>query len=342
MAEKRQTATFEGIMDDLKAAKYAPVYILMGDEAYFIDQITDYIAQNALAEEERDFNQTVCFGADVTSGQVADMARRFPMMAERQVVIVKEAQNIKNWDRLEQYFEKPQPTTVLVLAYKNGTIDGRKKILAKAQNAGGVVFESKKLYERELPAFIIEHLKKLGATIDAKSCQMMADHIGADLSRLTSELDKVCLSMPEGSRQITPEVVEEQVGVSKDFNGFEFRSAIANRDILKANRILKYFDSNPKSGGPFMLIPLLFNFFENLMLAHYAPQKSDSGVAQFLDLRSPWAAKEYMIGLRNYSGMKTMQIVQKIRETDAKSKGLDNPNTPVGDLLKELVFFILH
>ena len=291
-------------MDDLKAAKYAPVYILMGDEAYFIDQITDYIAQNALAEEERDFNQTVCFGADVTSGQVADMARRFPMMAERQVVIVKEAQNIKNWDRLEQYFEKPQPTTVLVLAYKNGTIDGRKKILAKAQNAGGVVFESKKLYERELPAFILEHLKKHGATIDVKSCQMMADHIGADLSRLTSELDKVCLSMPEGSRQITPEVVEEQVGVSKDFNGFEFRSAIANRDILKANRILKYFDSNP--------------------------------------LRSPWAAKEYMIGLRNYSGMKTMQIVQKIRETDAKSKGLDNPNTPVGDLLKELVFFILH
>lgn len=137
MAEKKQTATFEGIMGDLRAAKFAPAYILMGDEAYFIDQITDYIAQHALAEGERDFNQTVCFGSDVTSGQVADMARRFPMMAERQVVIVKEAQNIKNWDRLEQYFEKPQPTTVLVLAYKNGTIDGRKKILQKVLNAGG-------------------------------------------------------------------------------------------------------------------------------------------------------------------------------------------------------------
>ena len=270
------------------------------------------------------------------------MARRFPMMAERQVVIVKEAQNIKNWARLEQYLEKPQPTTVLVLAYKNGTIDGRKKILQKVLNAGGVVFESKKLYDRDLPGFIMGYLKRYGAAIDGKSCQMLADHIGSDLSRLASELDKVCLSMPEGSRKITPEVVEEQVGVSKDYNGFEFRSAIANRDILKANRILKYFDSNPKSGGPFMLIPLLFNFFENLMLAHYAPQKTDSGVAQFLELRSPWAAKEYMTGLRNYSGMKTMQIVQKIRETDAKSKGLDNPNTPVGDLLKELVFFILH
>lgn len=342
MAEKRQTTTYESILSDLSEGKFAPLYILMGEESYFIDKITDFIAQNALREEERDFNQTVCFGSDVSAAAVADMARRYPMMAERQVVIVKEAQNIKQWDQLEQYFEKPQPTTVLVIAYKNGTIDGRKKILTKAQNAGAVIFESKKLYERDLPVFIVDYLKRHQATIDHKSCQMIAEHIGSDLSRLTSELDKVCLSMPEGSRHITPEVVEEQIGVSKDFNGFEFRSAIANRDILKANQILKYFDSNPKSGGPFMLIPLLFNFFQNLMLAHYAPQKTDSGVAQFLDLRSAWGAKEYMIGLRNYSGMKTMQIIQKIRETDAKSKGLDNPNTPVGDLMKELVFFILH
>jgi DNA polymerase-3 subunit delta len=342
MAEKRQTTTYESILSDLSEGKFAPLYILMGEESYFIDKITDFIAQNALREEERDFNQTVCFGSDVSAAAVADMARRYPMMAERQVVIVKEAQNIKQWDQLEQYFEKPQPTTVLVIAYKNGTIDGRKKILTKAQNAGAVIFESKKLYERDLPVFIVDYLKRHQATIDHKSCQMIAEHIGSDLSRLTSELDKVCLSMPEDSRHITPEVVEEQIGVSKDFNGFEFRSAIANRDILKANQILKYFDSNPKSGGPFMLIPLLFNFFQNLMLAHYAPQKTDSGVAQFLDLRNAWGAKEYMIGLRNYSGMKTMQIIQKIRETDAKSKGLDNPNTPVGDLMKELVFFILH
>lgn len=342
MAEKRQTTTYESILSDLSEGKFAPLYILMGEESYFIDKITDFIAQNALREEERDFNQTVCFGSDVSAAAVADMARRYPMMAERQVVIVKEAQNIKQWDQLEQYFEKPQPTTVLVIAYKNGTIDGRKKILTKAQNAGAVIFESKKLYERDLPVFIVDYLKRHQATIDQKSCLMIAEHIGSDLSRLTSELDKVCLSMPEGSRHITPEVVEEQIGVSKDFNGFEFRSAIANRDILKANQILKYFDSNPKSGGPFMLIPLLFNFFQNLMLAHYAPQKTDSGVAQFLDLRNAWGAKEYMIGLRNYSGMKTMQIIQKIRETDAKSKGLDNPNTPVGELMKELVFFILH
>ena len=343
MAEKKSVGTtFETIMRDLKAGQYAPVYVLMGEESYYIDRITDYIAQHALREEERDFNQTVVFGADVSAGQVADLARRFPMMAERQVVIVKEAQNIKNWDRLEAYFEKPQLTTVLVLAYKNGTIDGRKKVVAKAQKCG-VVFESKKKRDYELPAFIEGYLKTLQCTIDNKSSQMIADHIGADLSRLTSELDKVVMSLPENDRRITPEVVEQQIGVSKDFNGYELRSAIANRDILKANRIVKYFDSNPKSGSAFMLIPLLFSYFQNLMIAYYSPNRTNENeVAKWLDLRNGWAAREYLLGMRNYSGVKVMQIIDKIRETDAKSKGLDNPNTGVGELLKELVNFIFY
>lgn len=343
MAEKKSVGTtFDTIMRDLKAGQYAPVYVLMGEESYYIDRITDYIAQHTLREEERDFNQTVVFGADVSAGQVADLARRFPMMAERQVVIVKEAQNIKNWDRLEAYFEKPQLTTVLVLAYKNGTIDGRKKVVAKAQKCG-VVFESKKKRDYELPAFIEGYLKTLQCTIDNKSSQMIADHIGADLSRLTSELDKVVMSLPENDRRITPEVVEQQIGVSKDFNGYELRSAIANRDILKANRIVKYFDSNPKSGSAFMLIPLLFSYFQNLMIAYYSPNRTNENeVAKWLDLRNGWAAREYLLGMRNYSGVKVMQIIDKIRETDAKSKGLDNPNTGVGELLKELVSFIFY
>lgn len=343
MAEKKSVGTtFETIMRDLKAGQYAPVYVLMGEESYYIDRITDYIAQHALREEERDFNQTVVFGADVSAGQVADLARRFPMMAERQVVIVKEAQNIKNWDRLEAYFEKPQLSTVLVLAYKNGTIDGRKKVVAKAQKCG-VVFESKKKRDYELPAFIETYLKTLQCTIDNKSSQMIADHIGADLSRLTSELDKVVMSLPENDRRITPEVVEQQIGVSKDFNGYELRSAIANRDILKANRIVKYFDSNPKSGSAFMLIPLLFSYFQNLMIAYYSPNRTNENeVAKWLDLRNGWAAREYILGMRNYSGVKVMQIIDKIREADAKSKGLDNPNTVVGELLKELVSFIFY
>ena len=343
MAEKKSVGTtFETIMRDLKAGQYAPVYMLMGEESYYIDRITDYISQHALREEERDFNQTVVFGADVSAGQVADLARRFPMMAERQVVIVKEAQNIKNWDRLEAYFEKPQLTTVLVLAYKNGTIDGRKKVVAKAQKCG-VVFESKKKRDYELPAFIEGYLKTLQCTIDNKSSQIIADHIGADLGRLTSELDKVVMSLPENDRRITPEVVEQQIGVSKDFNGYELRSAIANRDILKANRIVKYFDSNPKSGSAFMLIPLLFSYFQNLMIAYYSPNRTNENeVAKWLDLRNGWAARECLLGMRNYSGIKVMQIIDKIRETDAKSKGLDNPNTGVGELLKELVSFIFY
>ena len=343
MAEKKSVGTtFETIMRDLKAGQYAPVYVLMGEESYYIDRITDYIAQHALREEERDFNQTVVFGADVSAGQVADLARRFPMMAERQVVIVKEAQNIKNWDRLEAYFEKPQLTTVLVLAYKNGTIDGRKKVVAKAQKCG-VVFESKKKRDYELPGFIEGYLKTNHCTIDNKATLMIADHIGADLSRLTSELDKVVMALPEKDRRITPEVVEQQIGVSKDFNGYELRSAIANRDIVKANRIVKYFDSNPKSGSAFMLIPLLFSYFQNLMIAYYSPNRTNENeVAKWLDLRNGWAAREYVLGMRNYSGVKVMQIIDKIRETDAKSKGLDNPNTGVGELLKELVSFIFY
>ena len=343
MAEKKSGGTtFETIMHDLKDGQYAPVYVLMGEESYYIDRITDYIAEHVLREEERDFNQTVVFGADVSAGQVADLARRFPMMAERQVVIVKEAQNIKNWDRLEAYFEKPQPTTVLVLAYKNGTIDGRKKVVAKAQKCG-VVFESKKKRDYELPGFIEGYLKTKQCTIDNKATLMIADHIGADLSRLTSELDKVVMAMPENDRRITPEVVEQQIGVSKDFNGFELRSAIANRDIVKANRIVKYFDSNPKTGNAFMLIPLLFSYFQNLMIAYYSPGgRGENEVARWLDLRNGWAAKEYVLGMRNYSAMKVMQIIYKIREIDAKSKGLDNPNTGVGELLKELVAFIFY
>ena len=344
MAEKKAAGnTFDMVMRDLRAGKYAPIYILMGEESYYIDLITDFIATNALPEEERDFNQTVVFGADVNAGKVADLARQYPMMAERQVVIVKEAQNIKNWERLEAYLEKPQPTTVLVIAYKNGKIDGRKKILMAAQKIG-VVFESKKKRDYELPGFIETYLREKSLAIDMKSAQMIAEHIGADLSRLTSELDKLMLSFADDEpKKVTPDIVERQIGVSKEFNGFELRSAIAERNILKANRIVDYFDKNPKSGSAFMLIPVLFSYFQNLMLAYYAPNKTnENDVARWLDLKNGWAAREYITGMRNYSGMKVMQIIGKIRETDAKSKGLDNPNTSIGDLLKELVFFILH
>lgn len=339
-----QTAvTYESVMRDLKARQFRPIYYLMGEEAYYIDKISNWIAENVLQPEERDFNQTVLFGSDVNASQIVDAAKRYPMMSEYQVIIVKEAQNVKNVEPLEKYLKVPMATTILVMCHKNGTIDGRKREYVKAIQQAGVLFESKKLRERDLPAFIERYLKTREASIDPKSTQIIADSIGADLSRLTSELDKVLLSLPANDRRVTPQVVEDQIGVSKDFNGFELRDAIVNRNILKANQIIKYFDENPKAGSIYSFLPMLFNYFQNLMLSYYCPQKgSQEALAQWLEMRSPWGTRDYMTGMRNYSGMKVLQIISKIREIDAKSKGLDNPNTPPGELMKELIFFIFH
>ncbi len=339
-----QTAvTFDSVMHDLKARHFYPIYYLMGEESYYIDKISNWIAENVLQPEERDFNQTVLFGSDVTSSQIADAAKRYPMMSEHQVLIVKEAQLIKNVEPLEKYFKAPLSSTILVMCHKNGSIDGRKREYIKAIQQAGVLFESKKLRDRDLPAFIERYLKAHEASIDPKSTQIIAESVGADLSRLTSELDKVLLSLPADHRRVTPQVVEDQIGVSKDFNGFELRDAIVNRNIFKANQIIKYFDENPKAGSIYSFLPLLFNYFQNLMISYYCPQKgSQEALAQWLDMKSPWGARDYLTGMRNYSAMKVMQIISKIREIDAKSKGLDNPNTTAGELMKELIFFTFH
>ena len=344
MPEKKNTGTsYETIMRDLKARHFSPIYILMGDESYYIDKISDYIAEHVLRPEERDFNQTVVFGSDISASQIVDLAKAFPMMAEKRVVIVKEAQNLKGTEPLVKYFKQPVVSTVLVLCHKNGSIDKRKKIIPAAQVGGAVIFESKKLYERELPGFITSYFMQHEITVEQKAAQMIADHVGADLHRLTSELDKILISFSEADRMVTPEIVEKEIGVSKDFNAFELRSAIIQRDVYKANLITKYFDNNPKAGSLFSFLPMLFSYFENLMIAFYSPNRSnENALAQFLELRNGWAVKDYLTGLRNYSGMKTMQIISKIREIDAKSKGLDNPNTASSELMKELIFFILH
>lgn len=338
----KQGVTFQSIMQDLKNRSFAPFYLLMGDESYYIDSISDYIASHVLSPEECDFNQTICFGSDVTAVQVADMARRYPMMAEYQVIIVKEAQNIRSLEALEKYLKNPVKSTILVWCHKNGKIDARKKVIGVAQSVG-VVFESKKLRDYQLPDFIQNYLKPKKISIDPKSCQMIADYIGADLSRIVSELDKILIYLPEDDRRITPEVVEKEVGVSKDFNAFELRNAIVSKDVFKANQIIKYFDNNPKAGSLYSFLPLLFSFFQNLMIVHYTPNKSsEQDIARALDLKSAWGSKDFITGLRNYSARKTMEIISKIREVDGKSKGLDNPNTGAGELMKELIFFILH
>ena len=341
MAETKN-ATFDSIMHDLRQRNYLPIYYLMGEESFYIDKISDYIAENVLTPEERDFNMTVMYGTDVTGKDVVEVARRYPMMSEHQVVIVKEAQKLKGLEPLEKYVEKPLASTILVFCHKYGVADRRKKVYSEMAKVG-VVFESKKLRDRDLIPFIGKYLQARGASIDPKSEQIIADSIGPDLNRLTSELDKVLIALPADDKRVTPEVVERQIGVSKDFNTFELRDAIVNRNVYKANQIANYFDINPKAGSFYQILPLLFNYFQNLIIAFYCPQRgSQEAVAKWLDLKSPWAAKDYMTGMRNYSGMKVMQIISKIREIDAKSKGIDNPYTPSGELMKELIFFILH
>ena len=316
MAETKN-ATFDSIMHDLKQRNYLPIYYLMGEESFYIDKISDYIAENVLTPEERDFNMTVMYGTDVTGKDVVEVARRYPMMSEHQVVIVKEAQKLKGLEPLEKYVEKPLASTILVFCHKYGVADRRKKVYSEMAKVG-VVFESKKLRDRDLIPFIGKYLQARGASIDPKSEQIIADSIGPDLNRLTSELDKVLIALPADDKRVTPEVVERQIGVSKDFNTFELRDAIVNRNVYKANQIANYFDIMPKARSFYQLLSLPFNHFQNLIIAFYCPQRgSQEAVAKWLDLKSPWAAKDYMTGMRNYSGMKVMQIIAKIREIDA-------------------------
>lgn len=337
----KQTETFQTVMAGLKARQYLPIYILMGDESYYIDKISDYIADTVLKPEERDFNQTICFGSDITAAQVADIARRYPMMADHQVVIVKEAQNIRSLEALETYLKNPVKSTILVWCYKNGKIDARKKVVTLAK-AVGLVFESQKLKEKNLPDFIVNYLKQHGTTIDNKACQMIADFVGPDLNRLTSELDKLTVTMDGDKKRVTPELVESKIGISKEFNTYELLNAVVGKDIYKANLIIKYFYKLKKTDWFYISVPLLFNYFQNLMIAHYSPNKTAEGIAQQLGLNPVWRANDYVKGIRSYSARKVMEILSKIREVDVKSKSVSGVNGTPGELMKELIYFILH
>lgn len=333
--------TYEEIVRNLKNRVYAPVYFLMGEEDYYIDRISDYILDTVLTETEKEFNQTVLFGTDTDMAAIINAARRYPMMSEHQVVVVKEAQGLRSLDDLTYYLQKPLLSTILVFCYKHGSLDRRKKIVAEIEKHG-VLFESKKLKDSQLPGFISSYLKRKKIEIEPKASEMMAEFIGADLNRMAGELEKLVITLPSGQRRITPEQIERNIGISKDYNNFELRSALIAKDVLKANQIIKYFGENPKNNPLQMTLAVLFNFFSNLMLAYYAPQRNEQGIAAFLGLRSPWQAKDYMAAMQKFSGNKVLQIISAIRNCDAKSKGVGNPSISDEDLLRDLVFFILH
>ena len=328
-------------MSELKSGVYHPVYYLMGEEGYYTDKITDYIIEHSLTEVERDFNLTVYYGLDSDIDTIITAAKRFPMMAERQVIIVREAQMLKNIDNLLFYLQNPQPTTVLVFAHKNGSIDKRKKVATELERKG-VVLDSKKVREDQLPAFINARMREKGLTADEKSVLMIRESIGNDLARIAGEVEKLSIAMPAGATHITPELVEEHIGISKEFNNFELQNALVNKDIYKANKIINYFAQNPKKNPIQMTLALLFSFFSNVMMSYYAPDKSERGVAEFLGLRSTWGVGDYIKAMRNYKAIHVMEILHLIRLADAQSKGAEGPQLPDGEIMRELLYKILH
>jgi DNA polymerase-3 subunit delta len=331
--------TFEEITGDIKRKIYHPVYLLHGEEPYFIDAISDLIESSVLTDSEKEFNQTVIYGRDTDPGKIIDQARRFPMMSNYQVVIVKEAQNIEKLEDLQPYIDKPQPTTILVIAHKYKKVDSR-KTFAKSIDKIGVVFESSKLYDNKVPAWINSQVHSKGHSIKPEACQMLAEYLGTDLSRITNELEKLVINLPEGTA-IDSALIERNIGISKDYNIFELQNALGNRDVAKANRIINYFASNTKQNPTIVVVTVLFGYFMKLMIYQQLKDKSPKSAASALGV-NPYFVKDYAQASQNYTIRKLRAIIGLLREYDLRLKGVNNGSTDESELLRELIFKILH
>ncbi len=335
----------EEVIKKLKNNEYATIYFLYGTENYYIDLITGLIERNALGETEKGFNQIVIYGKDITVSEMINHARRYPMMSERQVVIVKEAQNIYDWDKeesqalLNNYFITPQPSTILVIAYKNKKPDKRKTVF-KSIARHAVVVESNKPYESQLPDWIGTYVKDKGHSVDLKATYMLVEYVGNDLERLANEIDKILINYA-GPVEITSGIVQKYVGISKDYNSFELQRALAVRDIVKANRIVNYFNANPKTNPVIPVIALLFSFFSKLLIVHSTKDKSKKSLASETGVH-PFFIDDYLIACRNYPLPKAIQNIHYIREADLRSKGVGANSMKEGEILKELVYKLLH
>lgn len=337
------------LIKDLKNRKFKPVYLLHGEESYYIDKISDYIEQNALSDAEKGFNQTVFYGKDSDVMSIINSAKRFPMMSEFQVVIVKEAQDLK-WgkddegkksaDPMLSYLENPLSSTILVFCYRNGKFDKRKKTY-KAIEKRGVVFESAEIYDNKVPAWIEDFVREKGYTIHARASALMAEYLGNDLSKVANELEKLMLNVKKG-QEITSKDVENNIGISKEYNVFELQTAIARKDAYKVNQIINYFAANPKNNPMPLILGNLNNYFSKVLKYHYATDRSPQGLARELGV-APFFVKDYETAGRSFSKQKTFQIISYLRECDLKSKGVDaSSNTEDGELMKELLFKIIH
>ena len=343
---------YEEVMIGLKQGKYAPAYMLCGKEPYYIDKVADYIEHNVLDEMAREFDQTIIYGKDLTSGDVSAVigaARGFAMMGGYKVIIVKEAQNIKKWEALALYMENPQPSTILVFCYKYGSPDKRLNLFKNWEKKGGVLMESEPLRDFQVEKWIREYvsqrnveLKEKGdeVRIDDKIAKILADSLGTDLTKIVGALQKLVDGRPEGVKVIDADLVERNVGISKDFNVFELQSALIAGDVVKANRITQYFAAS-KDHPMFKELGILYGFFANLMIYHYLPDKSDRVAGPALGV-SPYFVKDYANAARRFSAGKTFAIIGYFREIDARLKGINNPSAKDADLWKELIYKIMH
>lgn len=339
--QKNLGITPESIVKDISAGVIKPVYYLMGEESYYIDRLADFLVDSLLTEDERAFNLINIFGIDTTIDEVMDTAKGYPMGAQRLVVVVKEAQNLKDIDRLEYYLKQPQPSTVLIFCHKNGKLDGRTKIAGQIASVG-VLFESAKLKDFRLPSFINDYLKRKGCTMQTNAVAIMVELVGPDLNRMAGELDKLIISLPEGETVITKDRVLENIGMSKDFNVFEFCDAIVQKNTFKAYQIAAYFDKNPKANPVQKLMPIISKPFINAMIAFYAPDRTEKGIASWLGIQDWQARNNVLPVMRNYNAVKVMNIISELRRTDMRSKGGDGTNIPQGELIKELLYFIFN
>jgi DNA polymerase-3 subunit delta len=328
------------IVNDIKSGILKPIYFLMGEEAYYIDRLSDYIEKNVLTEEEKGFNQTVLYGRDVTVEDIVSAAKRYPMMAERQVIIVKEAQDLaKTIDKFESYAADPMPSTVLVLCYKYKTLDKRKKV-TKLFEKSGLVFESKKLYENQVGQWITRVLQSKKYSIEPKASAMLVEFLGTNLEKINNELEKLQIILPVGST-ISANDIEENIGFSKDFNIFELRKSIGEKNQLKSYKIAQYFSENPKDHPLVMTTGMLFSFFVQLLQYHGLKDKNPKNVAVVLKV-NPFFLKDYDVALRNYPMKKVSKIVTLLRDIDVKSKGVGSNSLPQHELLKEMLVGIFN
>lgn len=334
--------SYDLLKREILKKSYYPIYLLQGEESFFIDDLTNLLDKSILSETERDFNHTTFYGVDSDVRTIISACKRYPMMSEYQVVIVKEAQRLANFELLELYAKNPLKSTILIINYKHGTVDGRKSVV-KAIDKAGVIFESKRLYDNKVPAFISSYFRDRNIQIDMKSTQMLVDYVGNDLSKLIKELEKLQVVLSGKEQRITAEVIEENIGISKDYNNFELIKAIANKDKVRAYRIVEYFNNNPKDNPLVMTLYSFIYYFNNLVECFWLPNKSEQNVMKALNFRNTYMTQDYMAGLRNYNVNEVLNIISNLRTFDAKSKGIDNPPyTTHGELLKELVYKIMH